>query len=349
MRDRRARWPYALNATSTHDTKRGEDLRARIDVLSEMPDQWAAAVARWTRWNAPHRRMLAGRAVPDSHEEWLIYQTLAGAWPLPGQESDEAFGGRIVEYMRKVLREAKVHSSWMFPNEAYEDAVLGFVAGILGSEEAAGSRFRADLAKLAGVLAWHGMLNGLGQVVLKVACPGVPDFYQGTELWSPTLVDPDNRRPVDFAARAAMLGKLEGIGDPTPEMARGLIESWEDGLVKLHVIRAALHLRRRRTEVFLEGDYRALGARGTHARRACAFTRGGGAVLAVVPRLTRGIARVRVPPVGVRWKDTAIDVPAKGPDAWRNVFTGETVPRRRAGLPVADVLRSFPVALLEAL
>ncbi|HYP54466.1 MAG TPA: malto-oligosyltrehalose synthase, partial [Pyrinomonadaceae bacterium] len=232
-RERLAAWPHALSATATHDTKRGEDTRARVNALSEIPAEWAAAVSRWRELNRDKKTILHDAEAPDANEEYLIYQTLVGAWPLTpaGEDEHAAFATRVEAYMNKALKEAKVHTSWISPNEDYERAVREFVAGIL--ERAGGNVFLADFAEFQKTTARAGMFNSLSQVLLKVASPGVPDFYQGTELWSLTLVDPDNRRPVNYEERRRMLASFDGAD--TSALLGELVGHMEDGRVKLYV------------------------------------------------------------------------------------------------------------------
>jgi (1->4)-alpha-D-glucan 1-alpha-D-glucosylmutase len=303
-------WPRAMLATSTHDTKRSEDVRARLALLSEIPERWGAAVARWIATNERHRR----NGFPDRSAEYLLYQTLVGAWPL-GSE-------RAAAYMEKAGREAKRHTSWTSTNPAYEDAVRTFVHAILGDPA-----FCADLEAFVTPLVAPGRLNACAQTLVKLTAPGVPDVYQGTELWDLSLVDPDNRRPVDWQLRRRLLAELEGR---TPE---AIWTRLDEGLPKLWIIRQALALRRRRPAAFgVEGTYRVLAARGRKALHAVAFARGDD-VITLVPRLVLGL--------GGEWDDTTLTI---GDGPWENVLTGETIEggERR----VADLLCRFPLALL---
>jgi (1->4)-alpha-D-glucan 1-alpha-D-glucosylmutase len=309
--DTAARWPLTMLATSTHDTKRGEDVRARLALLSEIPGEWATAVRRWAARNARYRR----GEWPDRNAEYLCYQTLVGAWPL---EVDRARA-----YMEKAAREAKVHTSWTDRNEAYEAALGTFVERALADAD-----FVADLDAFVAPLVAPGRTNALAQTVLKLTAPGVPDLYQGTELWTLTLVDPDNRRPVDYELRRRLLRELAAL---TPE---AILARSDEGLPKLWVIRQALGLRRRRPELFgPAGTYRALWAAGRRADHVVAFCRGDGAIT-VVPRLVLTLAG--------DWQDTTVDIPS---GRWEHVLTGD---RLEGGLvPLAGLLARFPVALLE--
>jgi (1->4)-alpha-D-glucan 1-alpha-D-glucosylmutase len=357
-RVRQETWPDGLSATATHDTKRGEDVRVRIHVLSEVPQEWRAAVTRWRRWNRGHLTRLDGQPAPDPSDEYLLYQTLVGAWPQPDDPADHAeFTTRIQAYMRKAAREAKVHTSWISPNEAYETALEEFVARLL--DPAPGNRFLEDLMAFQGPVARLGAVNSLSQCVLKITAPGVPDFYQGTELWDLSLVDPDNRRAVDFGRRQGLLDALTTrltAGDPGP-LAAELLAGWTDGRVKLYAIHRALACRRGDVDLFRQGAYTPLPTLGVAADHVCAFARTleGRAVLTIVPRLcwsmTGGGARW---PVGDLWGDTRVALPDAVPaGAYRDWLTGRTHEPRgtEAGpmLAIADVLAEFPVALLERL
>lgn len=307
----RRRWPHGMVTTSTHDTKRSEDVRARLNLLSEIPAQWCEAVWRWSAHNAQHRR----NGWPDRNTEYLLYQTLVGAWPIEVE--------RVCRYMEKAAREAKTHTSWTAPNAAYEQALRSFVEAIL-----ADNVFLDDLAAFVAPLVEPGRITSLAQTLLKLTVPGVPDIYQGTELWDHSLVDPDNRRPVDFARRRALLAELDGASPET------IWARLDDGLPKLWVIRQALHLRRRRPALFRwRGGYEPLFAMGPQAERVVAFCRGGAAIT-VVPRLVLTLGE---------WKRTTVALP---PGRWRNLLTGEEWDGGTIAL--ARLLRRFPVALLEA-
>jgi len=239
LRSRRRRAP--MNATSTHDTKRGEDARARINVLSEVPEEWEAHLSRWRRWNEPHRREVWGRLVPDRQEELFLYQTLLGAWPATARDRD-GFRGRLKDYLIKAAREAKLSTSWVEVDPDHEAALLGFADAILRASPR--NRFLPSFLRLQARMARAGALNSLAQVAVKAVAPGVPDFYQGTELWDLSLVDPDNRRPVDFARRRRMLA---GLRRRRPkDLAPDLAADWADGRVKLFLTWKALSLRRER-------------------------------------------------------------------------------------------------------
>ncbi|MFZ5512712.1 MAG: malto-oligosyltrehalose synthase [Pseudomonadota bacterium] len=355
--DRGRNWPHTMLATSTHDSKRAEDLRARIDVLSEMPAGWKIALRRWSRINRSKKREVNGVPAPSPNDEYLLYQTLIGAWPLGAVDGAalEQLRGRIEAYMLKAVREAKLHTSWVTPDQDYEQALLDFVRALLEPSER--NLFLADFATVIPRLARLGCYNSLGQTLIKLTVPGVPDIYQGTELWSFNLVDPDNRRPVDYALRRQLLERVSAVlelGEGRTAALRALLEAPEDGAVKLYLMRAVLALRARHEALFRHGDYLPLAATGSRAEHVCAYGRShrGHTLVVLVPRLcSRLCGEEAHPPVSEAvWGDTRVEVPAA---AYRNLLTGETVEADTRGprpaLALARVLESFPVALLEAL
>ncbi|MCE5228371.1 malto-oligosyltrehalose synthase, partial [bacterium] len=329
--DRRRYWPQTMLAGSTHDTKRSEDVRARIAVLSEMPGPWRAALGRWSHRNAPRKTIIDGRAAPDRNDEYLLYQTLVGAWPPepPGSEAFDRFRERILAYMQKAVKEAKVHTSWISANEAYDKALARFVDRVLDNTRR--NPIISDIGAFARHVAYFGRFNSLSQLLLRLASPGVPDIYQGSEMWELSMVDPDNRRPVDFETRRRELDRLrEAIdGGELGTLAERLVQQIETGAVKLYVILRALALRKEHERLFCDGGYDPIGAVGDEERHVVAFMRrdGLGELIAVVPRLvatlTRGQER---PPTGEVWGETRINLP---PDAagqsWTNIYTGEVL------------------------
>jgi (1->4)-alpha-D-glucan 1-alpha-D-glucosylmutase len=364
-RQRHERWPYAMLATATHDTKRGEDARARLNVLSEIPDDWRRAIFQLARMNAGHRTEVQGEKAPDRNDEYLFYQALLGAWPAEPLGTTHRFAStelvqRMRDYMLKAVKEAKIHSSWINPNEAYDKAVADFVDKTLAGPRAA--RFLASFLPFQQQVAKLGMINSLSQVLLKLVSPGVPDIYQGTELWDFSLVDPDNRRPVDFAHRLSLLNDLEPLlkfQEPSTTRIQSLkeiLDCWEDGRVKLFLVSLGLRLRRKYPRLFLQGEYLALRATGEKAEHVVAIVRRheGLLILAVAPRLVAGLVQDLSLPVGSDvWKDTRLDLHASiHADAFHNLLTGEHVPVRResdqASVKLADLLTVCPVALLEA-
>ena len=358
LRERRANWPYSMLATSTHDTKRGEDVRARINVLSEIPDRWRSAITRWAKFNKRFRTEIDEVHAPDRNEEYLLYQTLVGAWPVTTMDETQydLFIGRIQAYMIKAIREAKTHTSWVNPHEAYEEAVSGFVRSIL--DRSTRNLFLEDLLAFQEPVSAYGMSNALSQLLLKLTAPGIPDCYQGTELWELTLVDPDNRRPVDFALRTEMLDQLNHVcdqeGDDRTHLVRGLINTWKDGRLKLYVLHTALHHRRTNAKLYLEGDYVPLDCEGKSRSHICAYARlhHDQAVVAVVPRLMVDLNDVPGMPGEEVWQDSWITVPSwKTGSVYLNLLTGERLETISQGerqvLPLHRILQHCPVALLE--
>ena len=360
MRERRANWPHGLLATSTHDTKRGEDVRARLNVLSEIPERWKAAINRWAKFNKRWRTDIDDAPAPDRNEEYLLYQILVGAWPLDPMDDAqyEGFTERIQQYMLKAIREAKVHTSWINPHEAYEEAVKRFVAAIL--DRRGPNPFLEDLGSFQELIAGHGMRNGLSQLVVKVTAPGIPDCYQGTELWELNLVDPDNRRPVDFDLRRRMLDRFVSLVEADDhqklELVRTLMASWKDGGIKLYILQVALRHRRAHPALYLEGDYVPLDCEGPSQSHLCAYARlnQDRAIVTVVPRLTANLPGMSAPSMQdtSAWEGTWVVVPSwKAGSIYTNLFTGErleTVTRgEHQALPVDRLLKHCPVALLE--
>jgi (1->4)-alpha-D-glucan 1-alpha-D-glucosylmutase len=345
------RWPHTLNATSTHDTKRSEDVRARLNVLSELPRAWARCLSRWSRMNREKQELVKGQPVPDPNEEVLLYQTLVGAWPLE-PEGEPALRDRLKAYMVKAAREAKVHTSWLHPDAAYEKALENFVEVCLDSSST--NQFLDDFLRFQQSIAYRGALNSLAQALLKITSPGIPDFYQGTELWDLSLVDPDNRRPVDFSKRAQLLNELrrEKASD-LARLVRELLAHWRDGRIKMYLISRALDFRRANADLFEAGDYLPLSPSGERAEHVAAFaqrSRDDWALVAV-PRLFAGLCAPGRPPLGRRvWNDGVLNLPPGAPGLWDNVFTGEGLHTSGAAesraIYLRDVFRRFPVALL---
>ncbi len=370
---RRAEQPLGLAATATHDTKRGEDTRARIAVLSELPDEWRRTISRWARTNAANRTLVHGLPAPDRGDEYLFYQSLVGIWPsdLDGTGADTTAPPELIErlcqYMTKATKEAKVHTSWITPSAAYDDAVTTFVRQTLAGRRA--PIFLASFVPFARTVARLGAVNALAQLVLKTVAPGVSDFYQGTELWDLTLVDPDNRQPIDFGHRRTLLAALEpwladmrvdGAGPADPrgliEAVRALFDGWTDGRVKLALTACAGRARRARPDLFLDGEYLALAADGAQAPHvvACARQHRAEAIVAVVSRWNHGLTSAARPwPIGEEtWTDTRVDVPPTlAGRTLRNLLTGERFAPTggdRPSLAVGDLLRHCPIALLWA-
>ena len=351
LHDRQASWPWSLSPLSTHDTKRGEDVRARLNVLSEIPDEWKAHLSRWRLRNEPQRVQADDELAPDANEQYLLYQTLLGAWP-PEPYTAEVYADfvrRVQAYMLKAVHEAKVHTSWINPNKAYDDGVQEFVARLL--DEGRSQPFLDDFREFQRRISHYGLFNSLSQTLLRIAAPGVPDTYQGTELWDFSLVDPDNRRPVDYGLRREMLAALKArLDGDRRELARELVAAKEDGRVKLYVTHLALQCRRENPGLFADGAYAPLEAEGARAVNVFGFARqkDGRWAAAVVPRfLTRLPLEAGGDPTGGVWEDTTVRLAGtEGVRRWRNVFTGETLAASDARLRLAEVLGEFPVALL---
>ena len=352
LRKRLRHWPHSMNATSTHDTKRSEDVRARINVLSELPGEWEKRLIRWRQINRRHRTVVDNIDIPTPSEETMLYQTLLGAWPFdPGEE--QAFLERVRQFLIKAVREAKTFSHWTRQNEPHEQALLRFAAGIFNPGN---GRFREGFLRFQRKIAWHGALNSLSQLLIKITAPGVPDFYQGSELWDFSLVDPDNRRPVDFSKRISMLEDLRKQQSPRPrQLLREILSGPQDGRIKLFLTDRALDFRRLHADAYLDGAYLPIESSGARSANICAFARVKAAQwsITVAPRLTTRLAPAGKMPFGnAVWHDTALLLPAKAPDAWQNVLTGEALSATKdtSGtriLSLSDILKRFSVALLS--
>jgi len=341
-------WPHTLNATSTHDTKRGEDVRARISVLSEIPSEWDARLKEWGRINRRKKRAVKGLTAPDRNDEYFLYQTLLGAFPFH-EEEYAGFRERMQGYIIKAIREAKVHTAWLKPDTAYEEACLSFLDSLL--DPSGDGPFLKVFLPFQRKIAYYGIFNSLSQVLIKIAAPGIPDFYQGTELWDLNLVDPDNRRPVDFATREAMLRRLwvEAGNDPLG-LAERVLASPEDGRVKLFLTHRALEARREMVSLFRQGRYLPLAVTGKWRDHLIAFARNQGEewAAAVAPRFLVELIREGEAPVGKKvWQDTAIVLPPGAPEVWKDAITGRQVTCKES-FAAGDVLKSFPVSLMIA-
>jgi len=360
-RDRAQRWPHTMLATSTHDTKRSEDVRARMLVISEMPAAWRLAVRRWSRINRSLRRTVEGAPAPSRNDEYLLYQVLVGT--LPAVVLDESalatYRERIVQYMLKAARESKRHTSWISPNEAYEAALTGFIEGALG--RAAGSLFIDDLRDAASTFVWFGAFTSLAVTALKLTSPGVPDIYQGQELNDQSLVDPDNRRPVDYDARRRALDALLPLAQAVDSVAQGdsrgnaqiaaMLQTPDDGRAKLWVTWRALQLRRAHPSLFDRGEYLPLTVLGDKAANAVAFARRhrGEIVVVVTGRLFASLGAARGDaPVGSVWGDAALDLGDVATDApLRDVLSGRDHAGNGASIPLAELFADLPLAILH--
>jgi (1->4)-alpha-D-glucan 1-alpha-D-glucosylmutase len=353
-------WPCAMITTMTHDTKRSEDVRARINVLSEIPEEWRQGLLRWKRINQKKKSTLEGQRVPDLNEEYLLYQTLVGAWPLPlANETDfDRFKKRIQEYMLKAAREAKVNTSWISPNLSYEEALVTFVDAVLSRSE--DNLFLKEFETFQRKVSYFGMFNSLSQTLLKITAPGIPDFYQGTEIWELSLVDPDNRRPVDFHLRKerleALKEKMVASESNLPEFATNLVREWPNGLIKLYVTFQTLNDRRKNPLLFRDGVYLPMAGEGNRRDHLCAFSRQRDeeAVMVVVPRGLAGLIKGpdEMPLGKAIWEGSWVLIPEEVTgDAFYNIFTGETLRRMeregQGALPLDQVFAHFPVAMLK--
>src|SRR5438270_1746774 len=349
-------WPDSMLASSTHDSKRSEDVRARINVLSEIPAAWRLSIRRWRDWNRSRKRPVDGKPAPSRNDEYLFYQTLVGAWPL-GELSSEQwanFSERIEHYMLKAVREAKQHTSWANPNPDYENALGYLIHSSL--ERRKSNRFLSDFADFHRRVARLGMFNSLAQTLLKLTAPGVPDIYQGNELWDFSLVDPDNRRPVDYATRQKFLQQFMDCAKaahPCTAKSQELLGRWEDGRIKFYMIWKVLGCRKQHPDLFQRGNYIGLSVQGAKAEHVCAFARqrNGQFAIVITPRLCANLLNGnRERSLGQDfWGDTRIELPSVAGSVYRNVFTGEMVSAETSGernwLQVSSLLAAFPVGL----
>jgi len=343
--------PHSLNATSTHDTKRSEDVRARLNVLSEIPEEWEERLIRWSQWNKARKSKANGLPVPETNMEIFLYQTLLGAWPFSIREAG-SFKKRLKEYVIKAAREAKEHTSWLQSNQEYEGLLLKFIESILQTSEE--NEFLGDFLHFQRRIAFYGAMNSLAQVLLKITSPGVPDFYQGMELWDFSLVDPDNRRQVNFDRRIKLLDKLiqqERLGQQS--LVARITKSWQDGRIKLYATHKALDARRVDRDVFRDGSYVPLHVEGKRQEHVCAFARNMGEkwAVTVVPVFLTKLVEVGGLPCGQKvWGDDIILLPGDAPGYWLNVFTGERlrVFGKQKGLYISEIFNIFPVALLKS-
>ena len=341
--DRHRNWPASLLATSTHDSKRSEDVRARMLAISEIGETWRRALPKWRSANRRWKKALEELEAPDANEEYLLYQTLLGTWPMgpdgsPQRDVGTEYIERIQNYMTKALNEAKLNTSWIRPNEPWLAATRDFVARVL--DPAPRNKFLALFWPVAEEIARLGAINSLTQTLLKLTSPGVPDIYQGNEIWNFSLVDPDNRRPVDYKLRAEMLSCLSSR---TPEQ---LLKHWPDGRIKMFLTQRALQFRVEHADLFRRGNYVPLRASGTFADCCVAFARqlDSQRIIVIAPRLS---SRVGFPPIGDRWKDTMIELPEGFPlERWRQPLTGHELWIKDRQLRIADAMAKLPFAMV---
>ena len=349
---RQKNWPDSINATTTHDTKRSEDTRARIAVLSEIPERWEAALRCWSRSNEEFVYKADTAAVPDRNEEYLFYQTLVGTWPL--HEDDwTTLVPRVQDYMIKATREAQVHTRWTRPNEVHESALRDFIAGVL--DRRGNAEFCSKFEEFQKFTALYGMMNGLSQALLKITCPGVPDCYQGSELWDLRLVDPDNRGTIDFEKRRELAGFLRKAYESQDDRnIERLIESWKDGMVKMHVLNRALNARTENPDLFLDGEYLPIEVTGQHRDRVVAFARRNfnDWLVSITVRCVAALQAPVVEPEKRRdfWNQTELILPKGSPVRWTNTLAGSAagIEGRSTGrLNLGEAFEAFPLALLR--
>ena len=343
---RRNMWPDSLSATATHDTKRGEDVRARINILTELPTDWKRHVSNWTRINKSKKKRAGSAYAPDKNDEYFLYQTLIGTFPFD-ESTYSQFIERIKKYVIKAVREAKVHTGWLQPDADYENGYISFVEDILNPSRS--NLFLKDFIPFQKRIAHYGIFNSLSQVLIKITSPGVPDFYQGSELWDFNLVDPDNRRPVDFKKRKTMLREIMKRADSNVlELIEHLCAEKEDGRIKLFLIFMALRARNRHREVFRRGDYIPLGVAGRFKDHVIAFSRNysNNSAITVTPRFLSGLIADDQYPLGEEvWQDTRINLTSSSHSLWKDVLTGR-IHKGQNSFSVGEILKDFPVALL---
>ncbi len=351
---RLSEWPGGLSTTATHDTKRGEDARIRINVISELTDEWKTRLARWSRWNARKRTTVNEVECPDPREEYLLYQTLLGAWPFGGPDdaTPEGFVERVQGFVVKAASEAKRNTTWTDPDSTYKETLSRYVADILEGADA--SPFLNDFLTFQRRVARIGIVHSLSQTLLKLASPGAADIYQGCELWDFSMVDPDNRRPVDFEKRERLLARIN-TNRPRLELTRELFASPEDGAIKLHLVSTIMNHRRANPDLYLHGAYRPIEASGEQKDRVIAFSRSqqGQNIIAVAPRLVAPLMGddAKRAPIGPEvWGETELVLPDAAPSRWRNLLTDEVVEATssedRRTLRLGQVFSAIPLALL---
>jgi (1->4)-alpha-D-glucan 1-alpha-D-glucosylmutase len=345
MQLRHQKWPFGMNATMTHDAKHAEDVRARIHALSELPQEWERCLNNWSEWNESKCRRAKGVRTPERNEETLLYQILIGSWPV-AEAPCACYTRRIQDFMVKAVREAMVHTRWTIPNLEHEQAVIDFVQAIL--EDSPENRFFQDFRSFAEKIAYHGALNSLSQLVIKLASPGVADFYQGTECWDLRLVDPDNRQPVDFLKRKEMLRSLSD----ERLLLTDLMTNWRDGGIKMYVTKRGLQFRKMHASLLLKGDYVPVEVQGPQKDCVIAFARRhrGDWSVVVVPRFTTRLVKAdgrSIEPEA--WGETRVVLPKEAPKHWVNIFADQrmhTVESSDNTLLLSDMLRTFLVAML---
>ncbi len=348
-----SQWPHSMNASSTHDTKRGEDVRMRLAVLSEQPGIWDSKLKLWSNLNRKKKKPVSGTLVPNKNEEYFLYQTLIGTYPFDNSEP-EVYTQRIQDYIIKAIREAKIHTAWIEPDAHYEQAFLDFVADIL--DTASPNQFLEDFQSFQAKISFYGAINSLGHTLIKICTPGIPDFYQGSELWELSLVDPDNRGQVDYATRIDYLRDIrKKEKTDIPALHQEILSQYQDGRVKLYLIYKALQARNEYLELFQKGEYIPVSSQGLYGSSIFSFARRlkDKWIIVVIPRFITDVISWRTtkyPPLGKEvWADSAISLPAGAPRKWKNVYQDQILSSHQSELPVAEVLETFPMALLVSI
>ncbi|UCH79925.1 MAG: malto-oligosyltrehalose synthase [Nitrospiraceae bacterium] len=338
--------PHSMNATATHDTKRGEDVRARINVLSEIPELWESSLRKWSKLNRRRKKAIRGSAVPERNDEYFLYQTMIGAMPFDKEEID-SFRGRLKNYIIKAVREAKVHTAWLKPDSDYEDNFMAFIDKILIPSDK--NNFLNEFMTFQSMIADYAVYNSLSQVLIKATAPGFPDMYQGSEFWDFNLVDPDNRRPVDFELRTWLFRELKAKdAEDSMKLINELFSTRKDGRIKLYLMYKALAARIKYKSLFEKGSYIPVETDGTYKNHIIAFVRERrpSFSITVAPRFLTGVVKQGVKPVGREvWKDTRIILPEGTPVSWKDVITGTEI-RGKKKLFVGDIIKHFPTSLL---
>lgn len=339
-------WPHKMNATATHDTKRGEDVRARLNVLSEIPDEWEKQVKTWSEINRSKKKDVRGKAVPVPNDEYFLYQTLIGSYPF-NESENASFIGRVKDYMLKSVREAKLHTAWLRPDSAYEEEFMAFVERVLDPSDS--NQFMQEFLPFQKWVASYGIFNSLSQVLLKYTTPGVPDTYQGTELWDLSMVDPDNRRPVDYEQRISFLKDIkEKAQTDSLKLIDELLSTREDGRIKLFLTHKLLQARKENLAVFQKGDYQPIEVIGKFKEHIVAFARRfeDKIAIAVAPRFFTQLIQPEGYPLGEQvWVDTQLQLPQDASSTWQDAITNQAI-SGNGTLAIGQILQHFPVALL---
>jgi (1->4)-alpha-D-glucan 1-alpha-D-glucosylmutase len=343
---RSRRQPHSMNATSTHDSKRGEDIRARINALSEIPDLWETSLKKWSKLNRRKKKTLKGVTIPDKNDEYFLYQTLVGAYPFDSTTTDE-FKGRVGQYIIKAVREAKVHTAWLKPDSDYEDNYLNFINKIL--EPSDDNQFLKEFLDFQSMISFYGVFNSLSQTLVKITSPGFPDFYQGTELWDLSFVDPDNRRPVDFDRRRGYLSNIkERCSTDVQGLMEELLSAKGDGRIKLFLIYRALSAMQRYRSFYEKGEYMPLETEGKYKENLISFARihRPHCSITIVPRFLTGVVGEGEYPFGRHvWDDTRIILPDNSMNIWKDEISGQEI-EGKGFLYAGDAMEKFPVSLL---